>query len=122
MKLTSLLVVLGSVGLTAMAQLSLKVASSRFAGTGADQGLFGGLLAQLFHPLTMAAIVAYVGSTLLWLVALRDLPLSVAYTFSGLTIGVVVLLGVVVLGEALSLPQMAGIGLIIGGLVLLARG
>ena len=121
MNLTPFLIVLGSVVLTAFAQLSLKVASGRFADAAPDQSFLQGLLMQLLHPLTMAALAAYVGSTLLWLVALRALPLSVAYTFSGVTIIVVAVMGVVLLGETLVARQIAGIALVITGALMVAK-
>ncbi|MEZ5657963.1 MAG: SMR family transporter [Burkholderiaceae bacterium] len=121
MNMTPFLIVLGSVVLTAFAQLALKVASGRFADPSPDQSFLHGLLMQLFHPLTMAALAAYVASTLLWLVALRALPLSVAYTFSGVTIIVVAVMGVVLLGETLVARQIAGIALVIAGALMVAK-
>ncbi|MEZ5652749.1 MAG: SMR family transporter [Burkholderiaceae bacterium] len=121
MSVTPFLIVLGSVALTAFAQVSLKIASGRFVGAQAGESLLGGLVMQLMHPLTLAALAAYVGSTLLWLLALRALPLSVAYTFSGVTIIVVVLLGVFLLGETLGSRQIAGIALVIIGATLVAK-
>ena len=121
MKLSALFIVLASVSLTALAQLALKLASGRFQAPGADSGFWSGLLAQFMHPLTMAAIVAYVGSLALWLIALRDVPLSVAYPFAGVTIALVAVLGAVVLGEGLTWAQVLGIALIAGGVLMLAR-
>ena len=114
------LAMLGSVVLTACAQLALKVASTRYASTAVGDSFLGGLIAQLLQPLTMAAITAYVGSMMLWLIALRSLPLSVAYTFSGVTIVAVVLMGVLVLGETLAMRQIAGSGMVIVGAYLVA--
>ncbi|MFK7965191.1 MAG: multidrug efflux SMR transporter [Burkholderiaceae bacterium] len=121
MKLSALLIVLASVSLTALAQLALKLASSRFAAPPADQGFIASLIAQFMHPLTLSAMVLYGGSLVLWLIALRDVPLSVAYPFAGLTIALVAVLGIVVLGEGLAWPQAFGIGMIAVGVIVLAK-
>jgi len=121
MKLSALLVVLASVSLTALAQLALKLASSRFVSPPSEHGFLASLIAQFVHPLTLSAVALYVGSLLLWLIALRDVPLSVAYPFAGLTIALVAVLGSVVLGEGLAWPQAIGIAMIAAGVVVLAR-
>lgn len=121
MKFGALMAVLASVSLTALAQLALKLASSRFTPPSPDSGFLASLLAQFLHPLTIAAIVAYVGSLAFWLVALRDVPLSVAYPFAGLTIAIVAIMGAVVLGESLGWGQVAGIVMIALGVMMLAR-
>jgi multidrug transporter EmrE-like cation transporter len=58
----------------------------------------------------------------LWLLALREVPLTIAYPFMGLTLVLVELLGVFVLGETLGAAKLAGMALVCAGLVLLARG
>jgi len=58
---------------------------------------------------------------ILWLLALPHLPLSIAYSFSGLTIALVTMSGVLILHESLSIPQLSGIALILGGVILLTR-
>jgi len=109
---------------TAVAQLCIKVASRQFSG-GATAGnavsLAGSLVQQALHPLSIVAVFAYAISLLLWFLALRDVPLSVAYPFAGLTMALVAALGIVVLGESVDLPKLVGITLIIAGVVLLAR-
>jgi len=124
MSSTSLLYIFGSVVVTAVAQLCIKVASRQFSG-GATAGnavsLAGSLVQQALHPLSIVAVFAYAISLLLWFLALRDVPLSVAYPFAGLTMALVAALGIVVLGESVDLPKLVGITLIIAGVVLLAR-
>lgn len=120
MKLAPLLTILASVFLTAGAQLSLKLASRNFQGPQAEN-LGGSLLAQLLDPLTVFALSLYVGSTVLWLLALRQVPLSLAFPFSGLTIAVVALLSVWVLGESIGWQHAAGIAFIMLGVAMLAK-
>lgn len=121
MKLIPLLIVFGSVLLTAGAQLALKIASGRHAEPSESTGLVQSIVHQLLDPLTMAAIGLYVGSTVLWLLALRSLPLSLAYPFSGVTIAIVAFLGWAVLNESLSVTHIVGMLLIMVGVVLLAQ-
>jgi multidrug transporter EmrE-like cation transporter len=121
MKLIPLLIVFGSVLLTAGAQLALKIASGRHADSTESAGLLQSVMQQLLDPLTVAAIGLYVGSLVLWLLALRSLPLSLAYPFSGLTIAVVAFLGWAVLNETLSVTHIVGMVLILIGVVLLAQ-
>lgn len=121
MKLIPLLIILGSVLLTSGAQLALKIASGRFEGAAQSQGLFGSIVSQLLDPLTMLAICLYVGSMVLWLLALRHVPLSLAFPFSGLTIAVVALLSSMFLGETINGQHAAGMLLIMLGVGLLAR-
>jgi len=121
MKITSLCIILGSVFLTTAAQIALKIASGRYTVENKKLNIIESLISQILDPLTMAAIIAYVGSMVLWLLALRHLPLSIAYSFSGLTIALVTMSGVLILHESLSLPQLSGIALILGGVILLTR-
>ena len=121
MKLYSLCIILGSVLLTTVAQIALKIASGRYALENKHLNFIESLIAQILDPLTLTAIVAYIGSMVLWLLALRHLPLSIAYSFSGLTIALVTLSGVLILHESLSLPQISGIALILSGVMLLTR-
>lgn len=121
MKLIPLLIVFCSVLLTAGAQLALKVSSGRHANPVESSGLLQSIVNQLLDPLTMTAIGLYVGSTVLWLLALRSLPLSLAYPFSGLTIAIVAFLGWAVLNESMSTAHLIGMVLIMAGVVLLAQ-
>ena len=67
---------------------------------------------------TIATLVALIGSMALLGVALRTLPLGTAYAvWTGVgTIGTAIL-GIVLLGEAATLPRLACIGLIVAGIV-----
>jgi len=117
----SLLLILGSVALTAVAQLCIKIASGRFAGATTRETLLPSLMAQFLDPLSLIAVAAYVISLFLWFLALRDVPLSVAFPFTGLTMALVSLLGIVALGETLSGTKIAGVALAIVAVLLLSR-
>ena len=121
MSLPSLLAILGSVIATAFAQVCMKMASRHFAGEPTLDGLMDSLFRQMLHPLSLIAIAAYGVSLVMWFLALRNVPLSVAYPFAGLTLALVALLGVGVLGETLTTAKLAGIALIVVGTVVLAK-
>lgn len=123
MSLTSLLTILGSVVATALAQVCMKLASTSFSGSRQDPGysLAVSLFHQILHPLSLLAIAAYGLSLVLWLLALRDVPLSVAYPFAGLTLALVAVLGVSILDEPLTTSKIVGVTTIVLGVIVLAR-
>ena len=121
MTIGPLLIILASVVLTSGAQLALKVASGRFRDVTAADGLVGSVINQLLDPLTIVALMLYVGSTILWLLALRQVPLSLAFPFSGLTIAIVAALSMMILGEPISWQHATGIMLIMIGVAMLAN-
>jgi multidrug transporter EmrE-like cation transporter len=114
---------LGGVALNAAAQLFLK-AATRASGVLVSDG--GGIswsaAAHLLRTLPLwAGLSCYGISVFLWVGALSRVPVSVAYPM--LSIGYVVnaFLAAILFGEALSAAKLAGIGLIIAGVLLLAR-
>lgn len=122
MSVHSLSIILSSVTLTAFAQLALKLSSARHAAPVESAALLRSLFEQFMNPWTIAGVVAYGLSFVLWILALREVPLTIAYPFMGLTLVMVAILGVIVLGETLSLAKLCGMLLVCAGLVLLARG
>jgi drug/metabolite transporter (DMT)-like permease len=101
----------------AVGQLLFKAAAMRYAsdGTVADR-----LLSLLANPYFMAAVVLYVGLTVLWVWILTFTPLSRGYPFVALAFAVTPLLGGLVFGEPITGRLLVGIALILGGLVLVA--
>ena len=86
------------------------------AGAGGE----GGFIAQLFRPATMLGLVCYGGAALLYIVALRKIPMSVALPCTAASYVAIALIGHFMFGEALGAQKLAAIGLICGGVVLLA--
>ncbi|MBK1836034.1 EamA family transporter [Azospirillum sp. YIM B02556] len=86
------------------------------------QGAIDGqtFVAQMLRPHTVGGLALYVVSALLYLVALRRLPVSVAFPSVSLSYVAVAVLGNLAFHEPLGLPQLGGIALIVGGVVLLA--
>lgn len=67
---------------------------------------------------TLLMGLCYAGSFFFLSLTLRTMPLGIAYAiWSGLGIVLVSLIGLLVFGQRLDLPAMAGLGLIISGVV-----
>jgi drug/metabolite transporter (DMT)-like permease len=115
MSLHSLLLIIVSVSLSALAQLALKSGVMRAGGAAS------GLLAMVGSPWVIAGLGLYALSTLIWLSVLARAPLSLAYPFVGLGFVATMLLGALVLGESVTPIRIAGTLLIAFGCVLVAR-
>ena len=75
----------------------------------------------VFQPFILGGLLAYVISVAVWIVVLSRVPVSVAYPM--LSIGYVVnaFLGYMLFKEDLTVPKLVGIGIIIIGVLLIAR-
>ena len=80
----------------------------------------GGFLAQLFRPTTIIGLGLYGGAALLYIVALRRIPMSVALPCTAASYVVIAVIGYFMFGESLGAMKLAAIGLICAGVVLLA--
>jgi multidrug transporter EmrE-like cation transporter len=80
----------------------------------------GGFLAQLLRPATIVGLGCYGGAALLYIVALRRIPMSVALPCTAASYVAIALIGHFVFGEALGPQKVAAILLIAGGVALLA--
>lgn len=80
----------------------------------------GGFVAQLFRPATVVGLACYGGAALLYIVALRKIPMSVALPCTAASYVAIALIGHFAFGEALGVEKIAAIGLICGGVLLLA--
>jgi multidrug transporter EmrE-like cation transporter len=109
--LLSLSYILMAVFLGTAAQLLLK------AGTNATPVGFGLAL----EPRILAGIGCYAVSLVFWILALAKTPVSVAYPMVSLGFALNALLAWWLLGEAVTPMRMAGIGVIIVGVFLVAR-
>ena len=123
MKLADLAIVMLGVLLNAAAQLLLKAGASSVGpihvNAGHDWLASGAALAQ--HPGILGGIACYAISVLVWIVALSRVDVSIAYPM--LSIGYVInaLLAWWLFGETVSAQRWVGIGVIIVGVVLVAR-
>lgn len=122
MNAISFALILTGVLLNAAAQLLLKAGTTavgHFAFTLENALPMGLKLA--FEPHIMGGLGCYVISVVVWIMALSRVPVSVAYPM--LSIGYVVnaLIAWQWFGEALSVPKLLGIGIIIVGVFLVAK-
>lgn len=76
-------------------------------------------VAQLVNPATIVGFLFYGVSALLYIIALRKIPVSVAFPSVSVSYIAVALLGAVLYGEPLGWLKLVAIGLILLGVVLL---
>jgi small multidrug resistance pump len=98
----------GAIATTILGQSLLK------AGAGAAD-----FVAQLFDWRTLVGLVLYGGAALLYIVALRRIPMSVALPCTAASYVAAALIGHFVFHEPLTVLHIGAIGLIIGGVLLL---
>jgi multidrug transporter EmrE-like cation transporter len=78
-------------------------------------------LGLAFEPRILAGIACYAISMVVWVLALSKTPVSIAYPMTALGFALNAALAWWLLGEAVTPLRMAGIGVIIVGVVLVAR-
>jgi len=122
MRLSDFSILCCGVLLNALAQLGLKAATEA---TGPLVGAEGVVLRRSLELLTVpwlwAALGCYGLSVVVWLVGLSRVPVSQAYPL--LSLGYVINIGLAwwLLGEAPNALRVAGIGVIVLGVVLVAK-
>jgi multidrug transporter EmrE-like cation transporter len=80
------------------------------------------LVLALFQPLIICGIIAEATSMMLWLAAINTRALSAVYPMAALGYVIVTVVSVVFFGEGLSIGKIAGIALIVLGVVVLNSG
>jgi drug/metabolite transporter (DMT)-like permease len=86
---------------------------------GADKLLF--LLRQFLNPWVFSGFVSAFIASLAWMAAMTRFDLGYAYPFMSLAFVIVMVFGVLFLGETMSLAKLAGTLLVVAGLVVIAR-
>jgi drug/metabolite transporter (DMT)-like permease len=108
--------------LNALAQLGLK-AATRVTGplVGTDASVWKRGLDLLVVPSLWYALAAYGLSVIVWLVGLSRVPVTQAYPL--LSLGYVINIGLAwwLLGEVPNVQRVAGIGVIVLGVILVSR-
>jgi multidrug transporter EmrE-like cation transporter len=99
------------------AAITVSMAGQVLLKSGAGESDF---IAQLFAWRTLAGLTLYGGAALLYIVALRRIPMSVALPCTAVSYVVAALIGHYHFAEPMGLAQVAAIGLISAGVVLLA--
>lgn len=113
-----LTLLLSSIVLGAAGQLMFKAASRNLPPL-AELGLVRLLLTMFSTPLILAGFACFFISALLWILALRGIPLSVAYPMVALSYVIIFIGSAVLFGEQLSWRHGVGAALIIGGILLI---
>ena len=76
-------------------------------------------VSQVLRPSTLAGLALYGSAAFLYIVALRKIPVSVAFPSVSLSYAIVAVLGHYLFGEPFGMKQIGGIVLIVGGVVLI---
>ncbi len=122
MKLVDFSILCCGVLLNALAQLGLK-AATRVSGplVAGDAGVWRKGLELLSVPPLWYALFAYGLSVIVWLVGLSRVPVSQAYPL--LSLGYVINIGLAwwLLGEVPNVQRVAGIAVIVAGVILVTR-
>ena len=122
MRVSDFSILCGGVVLNAFAQLALK-AATRVSGPliGTDAAVWRRGLDLLLVPSLWYALCAYGLSVIVWVVGLSRVPVSQAYPL--LSLGYVLNIGFAwwLFGEVPTLQRVAGIGVIVVGVILVAR-
>jgi small multidrug resistance pump len=74
---------------------------------------------QFLNPLTMVGLAIYVFAALCYILALKKIPISVAFPSVSASYAVVAVIGHILWNEPFGWPQMAGIALIGSGVLLI---
>jgi small multidrug resistance pump len=77
------------------------------------------LVGQFLDPFTMMGLVAYGMAAIFYIAAIKKIPVTLAFPSVSLSYVAVALIAHYAWGEPLGLPQIAGIGLIAAGILLL---
>jgi small multidrug resistance pump len=77
------------------------------------------LMAQLLSPLTLGGLLIYAAAAIAYVVALNKIPVSIAFPSVAASYAVVAVLAHFLWDEPLGWPQLAGIALIAGGVLLI---
>jgi len=99
--------------------ITASMAGQTLLKAGAGEPTFIG---QLFDPRTIIGLALYGGGAMLYLVALRKIPMSVALPCTAISYVVAALIGHYGFAEALGIPKIAGIGMICLGVLMLTVG
>lgn len=111
--MTGYLFLLLMVALTSLAQFFIKKGSHHLA---LNQGL-GGFLRSLFSRSVLIGGLLTLLAPVFYILALRELPLGTAYIFSSLNVVIVTLIGRFLFGEPLPAVRLAGVVLIVAGIL-----
>ena len=123
MHLFSLCLILLSVTLSALAQISLKIGMKDIvSGPELTKGIVGTMFAVGTNGYALAGLGLYGISMIVWMGVLAKVDVSQAYPFVGLGFILTMVLGNQMLGESITLLRFVGTLLVVAGVACLARG
>lgn len=106
-----------AVAAIACGQILFKITADRMKGRALEEWV---LDFQVILPFFFAMVI-YASATVLWILALRDLPLSRAYMFMTLSFIIVPFISAFLFGEEISLGFIIGLVFILIGLFITQR-
>jgi multidrug transporter EmrE-like cation transporter len=115
MNAQTLSLILVAVTMSAAAQILFKI------GLTGPAPVASGVIGALLTPAIAGGLALYGVGTLVWLAALSRVEVSQAYPFVGLGFVLTALFGHYLFGDRLSLHRVAGVLLVILGIVVIAR-
>jgi small multidrug resistance pump len=92
-----------------LGQVALKAGAERSSG----------MVAQFLDPFTIGGFAVYALAAIFYIIAIKRIPISLAFPSVSLSYVAVAIIAHLVWGEPLGLPQIGGIALITGGILLL---
>lgn len=114
--------ILVSVGLAAVAQLTLKHGMNQVTAARGEVTLSAGSLGAIASNLAVWGGLALFGlSAIVWLFVLSRASLSFAYPFAALTYAIIVVVDRFVLHQEIPAVRWIGVALIMAGIVLVAQ-
>ena len=113
--------ILLSVALAAVAQLTLKYGMNQVARVGEAGSATGTLIGAARQPAVWGGLALFGLSSLFWMLVLSRTSLSFAYPFAALTYVLILVFDWAVLNEPIVWLRWGGVALIIAGLVLVSR-
>ena len=110
------LLALVSIGLGAVGQLLIKIGSGRLIVYGNP---IRTLIALFTIPQIVAGLVLFGISFVIWVFVLKNMPLSIAYPMVSLEYVIIFLLSAAFLQEPVYAQKVAGIALVVAGIILM---
>jgi multidrug transporter EmrE-like cation transporter len=80
------------------------------------------LLKLLFNPWILSGLAAALVAMFAWMAAMTKFELSYAYPFTSLGFVIVLVLSALLFHEAMTIPKVLGVGLVVVGLVVASHG
>lgn len=121
MNWSTLLLILLSVSMSAVAQILLKAGLSPRSGDSDPSGLLQIIARMFLNPWVVGGLGLYFLGALVWLFVLSRAEVSYAYPFVSVGVILTMILGFLVFGEHIGPSRMLGAALIVTGIVFVAR-